>query len=105
MDIPVLPIKSIFSTFGGTVVYTTFEEGLFGTRLPINCKKVFYMWDLDWHCNGLDYSTNLEILQKSDTVYCRCENHQAAILNYFGVHAHILENFNMRKLYNGNECR
>lgn len=103
----VAPIRNIFSTWGDKVIYTTFDEALFGATLPTNSQKIFYMWDLDWHCNGLDYETNLDLLQKSDKVFCRCQNHQAAIKEYFGVNAPIVENFNLKELCNdsNNECR
>lgn len=99
MGVCVAPIKNIFSTWGDKVVYTTFDEALFGANLPNSSQKIFYMWDLDWHCNGLDYETNWSLLQKSDKVYCRCLNHQAAIKEYFGVDAPIIENFNLKELF------
>lgn len=100
LGLPNLQIVDLFSTWGDVNVFTTFDEGLFVTRCPINSHKVFYMWDLDWHYNGLDFETCASVIKKSDRIYCRCQDHQIEIEKYFGVKPSIMNTFNMKELYN-----
>ena len=99
IDAPNFQIADLYSTWGDVNVFTTFDEGVFGVRCPINSKKVFYMWDLDWHYNGMNYDVCKEIVDKTDFLYCRCADHQTAIEKYFGRKPEIMTNFNMKELY------
>ncbi len=99
INIPNMQISELYSTWGDVNVFTTFDEGVFATRAPINSERVFYLWDLDWHYNGLNYEICAEVIKKSSRIYCRCADHQYAIEKYFGVKPQIMETFNMKELY------
>jgi hypothetical protein len=103
LGLPNIQILELYSTWGDVNVFTTFDEGIFCVRAPINSEKVFYLWDLDWHCTGLDFSTCKSIIDRSDRFYCRCEAHQKVIENYFGRKPEIMETFDMKELY-GSKC-
>lgn len=99
LSIPNFQIMDLYSTWGDVNVFTTFDDGIFVVRCPINSKKVFYMWDLDWHYNGFNYQICKEIIDKSDFLYCRCPDHQLAIEKYFNKKAVVLPTFNMKEFY------
>lgn len=101
IGLPIFPVTHLASTWGDKIVFTTFDEGQFALNSPISGERIFYLWDLDWHCNGYDYNTILETLNKPDRLYCRAESHQKAIFDFCGRKAEIMPSFNIKELYYG----
>ena len=56
-------------------------------------KKVFYLWDLDWHCNGIPFQICKELLEDADEIFCRCQDHADQVYFKFGIQPQVLERF------------
>jgi hypothetical protein len=91
-----LPITNLSSIWNNTIVFTTFDEGIFGTKCPTNSRRIFYMWDLDWQQSGYDRDTMRGVIAKCDDVILRSEQHIKPFKSFFGRNVDIInEDFNL----------
>lgn len=83
-DISCLPILNVYSLWDNILIYTQGEEALIAERIPTNSKRIYYVYDLDWHNNGISYEKNIELFRSADYLLCRCMDHADKIEQYCG---------------------
>lgn len=91
------------SIWGNVIIYTTFDEAVFGVNSATNSLRVFYMWDLDWQTSGYSYKQMKSLVDKSDKLYVRSSSHLDVVHNFFGrMPDGVVTNFNIKDLVNDN---
>jgi len=98
-DIATMPITNLYSIWNNLIIFTNFDEALFGAKVPTNSKRVFYMWDVDWNSYNLNYKIMRDCILKCDLVYCRSEEHKKVIDAHFEINATVSD-FNLERIYN-----
>lgn len=102
MDLKIteMPIIHLWDLWNNTIVFTTWDEAIFVDKLKTNCRKIFYMYDLDWHESILNTPQQCQILNNVDKVLCRNEDHKDMIDTHFGINAGIMPEYNYEELMN-----
>ena len=61
-----------------------------------SCKKIYYLWDLNWYRNPATlYNSNKELLKRPDLhLACRSLDHQAILKRVWGRNSYLIEDFN-----------
>ena len=57
-------IAELYS-FTGTIISTDIDSNITVINIPTACKKVFYVWDLEWLRDHKDYKYNMVSLLKN----------------------------------------
>lgn len=84
MDAPIFGISNLSAIWNNNIVFTNFDEAIFGTRCPTNSKRIFYMWDLDWQNYGYSRKLLTDIVDKCDYLYVRDKSYTDPIRSFFG---------------------
>ena len=67
-------------------------------NLYTNHKKVFYVYDLDWHEKSLNYEFTLSALRGADVLICRSVSHANKIEEYCGRRPLVMSKINFEKV-------
>lgn len=101
MPIPSVPVVNLNSIWGNVIIYTTFDEAVFGVNSATNSLRVFYMWDLDWQTSGYSYKQMKSLVDKSDKLYVRSSSYLDVVHNFFGrMPDGVVTNFDIKDLVN-----
>lgn len=58
----VFPINEIYNC-KCSLIATDLDSARYLSKLPRNCRKIFYPWNLEWKKHGFDYLDTISILQ------------------------------------------
>lgn len=98
-----MPVVNLNSLWNNVIIYTTFDEAVFGVNSATNSLRVFYMWDLNWQTSGYNYSQMKNLVDKSDKLYVRSSDHLNVVHNFFGrTPDGVVTNFDIKDLVNDN---
>ena len=67
-------------------------------NLYTNHKKVFYVYDLDWHEKSLNYEFTLSALRGADVLICRSVSHANKIEEYCGRRPLVMSKINFEEV-------
>lgn len=94
-------MTNLSAIWNNNIVFTNFDEAVFGTKCPTNSLRIFYMWDLDWQTSGYSRDFMLKILDKCDYLYTRSEEHFGPIKSFFGrTPDGVNKDFDLMEFYN-----
>lgn len=99
-DMGATPVSSLWSIWNNTIICTEWRQLENALSITTNSKKVFYIYDIDWHRANLTYEEQCEILDKCDKIYCRSETHQELIKSRYGFSPEVIESFDFNKFRN-----
>ena len=63
-------------------------------------KKVFYLYDLNWHEKSLNYKFTLDAIESADVLVCRSKEHADKIEEYSGRRPLIISEINFEEVLN-----
>lgn len=93
---------NLWGQWNNVILYTCFEDFVYLKNLYTNHKKVFYLYDLNWHKKSLSYKFTLEAINVADIFICRCKEHADKIEECFGRRPLIITEINFEEIVNGN---
>ena len=102
LNIPVFPIVNLWGQWNNCVLYTSFEEAIYVKNLFTNHTKIFYLYDLDWHINSMNYKFTLECMLSADIFLARSSYHADKIEEYCGRRPQLITEINLKEIVNGN---
>jgi len=75
---------NLWSQWNNVIIYTCFEDFVYLKNLSTNHKKVFYLYDLNWHKKSLNYKFTMDALLTPEILFCRSTYHADKIEEYCG---------------------
>lgn len=88
--------------FDGLLISTDIDTATFALNINTNCKRIFYVWDLEWLRKKKDFLSNVKVYRDERmTLVARSEEHAKLIENYCNRKVdYIIENFNIPEICN-----
>lgn len=99
-NICIMPVHNLWSIWYNTILFTSFADYVFLKNLYTNHTKIFYLYDLSWHLDSINYDFTLEAIQNSDYVIVRCEDHAKKVEEYTGFKPLVITNINLMDIIN-----
>lgn len=102
INVPVFPVHNLWYSWNNVILYTNFSDYLFVKNLYTKHKKIFYVYDLNWHIDSISYKNTIEAFAVSDYLIARSEWHANKIEEYCGRRPLIITDINLESIIN--EC-
>jgi hypothetical protein len=80
--IPTFPVSNLWSIWGNTVLFSTFSDYVFVDKLRTRHKKVFIVYDINWHIDSISMDYTLSAINKSDLVFAKSV-YDIGVINQF----------------------
>lgn len=94
---------NLWSIWNNVVVCHTWQQAEFVSKLTTNTVKIFYIYDIDWHDQQMDYPEQIEILGKMDRILCRSPDHAKLIKSHFHIDPEVSETYSYNILMKDNK--
>lgn len=88
-----MPVHNLWSVWNSVIVCSEWIEAEYVSKVTTKNTKIFYIYDIDWHAQPLDFLQQQDILASMDKILCRCVDHKLLIKQHFGYDASVMENF------------
>lgn len=98
LTVPVMPVNNLWSIWNNTILYTCFNDFIYIKNLYTKHKKVFYLYDLNWHEKSLNYEFTLDAIRSADVLICRSSYHADKIEEYSGRRPLIISEINIEEI-------
>lgn len=92
-NIPTFPVSNLWGIWNNVIVCATFSDYVFIRRLRTNHKKVFIVYDLNWHIDSISMDYTLSAINESDLVFARSVDDIATINQFTDREILLLEDF------------
>ena len=96
-NIPTFPVLNLWSLWNNTVLFSTFSDYVFVNNLRTRHKKVFIVYDLNWHIDSINMDYTLSAINKSDLVFARSIYDIKTINEFTDREILLLDNFSSTK--------
>jgi len=94
-------MMNLWSQWNNVILYTCFEDFIYLKNLTTNHKKIFYLYDLNWHTKSMSYQFSLDAINSADVLLCRSKSHADKIEEYSGRRPLIISEVNIEEIVNG----
>lgn len=93
-----MPVSNLWSIWNNVILYTCFNDFIYIKNLYTKHKKIFYLYDLNWHEKSLNYEFTLNAINSADVLICRSSYHADKIEEYSGRRPLIISEINFEEI-------